>query len=173
MTIRWQPFDDMETLRHQIEDIFDEVEIFDDVETIVPQEKVSWQPVIALTDMPESLILQVQLPGLDPQYIDIQATRQAVLVAGCQPYPEQGNRNKLLYSEFAYGKFQRIVNLPVEINPDQIQSNYRNGLLSLMLPKAEHERRYTVKVRVQETPLQPDALDVASETVIDSNESAD
>lgn len=167
MTMRWQPFDDMETLRRQIDDIFD------DVETLIPQGKAYWQPVIALTDTPEYLVLQVQLPGLDPRSIDIQATRKAVRLTGEQPCPEQESRNKLLYSEFAYGKFQRLVNLPVEINPDQVQADYRNGLLLLLLPKAEHERRYTIKVNVQELPSKPDALDVESETIIDGNRSAD
>ena len=51
-------------------------------------------------------------------------------------------------SEFRYGKFQRVIPLPSQIQNDKVQAEYQNGILRLTLPKAESEKHRTVKVNL-------------------------
>ncbi|HIK51057.1 MAG TPA: Hsp20/alpha crystallin family protein [Oscillatoriales cyanobacterium M59_W2019_021] len=160
MMIRWQPFERMDNLRRQIDEIFNDMAGQSQVETV-------WWPTVELIDTPDNFQLRVALPGISRDHINIEATRNAVSISGERSYPPQDDRATYLRSEFAYGKFQRLVNLPTEIDADRIQANYADGLLTLTLPKAEHARRHIVKVQVSELAGSGEqkALDVASEEV--------
>jgi HSP20 family protein len=172
MIIRWQPFSQADSLRRQIDEVFNE--LADSAEA----RESWWYPPVEVIDTPDSLQIHAQLPGVNHHNLDIQATRDAVMITGDRPYPKQDEHQTWLRSEFAYGKFRRLINLPVEINPDQIQASFNNGLLTLMLPKAEHARRRVVKIngeqisteqfnadRLSSAPEQR-ALNVASEEVV-------
>jgi HSP20 family protein len=59
MILRWQPFDQIQILRHQIDQVFDELNGGSN------QQSGTWVPAIELQDSPENLILRVQLPGIN------------------------------------------------------------------------------------------------------------
>lgn len=165
MIVRWRAFDDtfqrMEALSHQMNEIFSEIT------SAAPTAETLWNPPIELVDTPDNLLLRVQLPGVDRDKLDIQVTADAVLVAGEQPYPRQDNYDAYLRSEFAYGQFRRVVRLPVEIENDQVQANFQDGVLTLMLPKVSQARRRIVKVNTEELSGEAATatLNVASETL--------
>lgn len=160
MIVRWHSLNQMDSLRRQID------EVFSDLADSSTQSEQFWWPAIELIDTPDSFQLQALLPGINRESIDIQATRNAVLMVGERPYQSHDDYT-CLRSEFPYGKFRRLIELPVEINPEQIQADFHNGLLNLTVPKAEHARRRVVKVQVNELAgqSQQKALDVASEEV--------
>lgn len=168
-TIHWQSFGQMDSLRRQIDEVFG-----DFVRTIDESRKAKWWPNVELVDTPDHFCLQAQLPGIDRDSLDIQVTQQAVLITGERPSPQPSDRETYLHSDFAYGHFRRVINLPAEINLEQIQAGLQDGILTLTLPKADHARRRIVKIQVNETAggkkelersPQPPVLDVASEEI--------
>jgi HSP20 family protein len=163
--LSWQPFERMESLRRQIDQIFDEVR---DRST---ERETAWYPAIELIDTPDNLVLRAQLPGIDRNYLNIQVTRDAVLIEGDHPYPQQSETNQWFRSEFAYGKFSRLISLPVAIENDRVQAEFQDGILTLTLPKTEQERRRVVKVNLGEfaDSASTATLEAASETVSNGN----
>lgn len=159
--LSWQPFERTESLKRQLDQLFDE---FTGAST---DREANWYPAIELTDTPDNLVLQVQLPGIDRNQLNIQATRDAVLIEGDYPYPQQSNSHQWLRSEFAYGKFHRLVALPAAIETEQIRTEFQNGILTLTLPKIEQERRRVVKVNINEVgdAASTATLEAASETM--------
>lgn len=109
MIRRWQPIDAMETLRRQIDQVFDE---FKDLSN---KRSLPGVPAIELLDTPENLILRALLPGIDRNDIDIHVTREAVSIAGERRYPPGAEERGYFRSEFCYGKFQRVVPLPLPV----------------------------------------------------------
>jgi HSP20 family protein len=160
----WQPFEHMETLRRQLDQVFDE---FTATST---ERETTWYPAFELIDTTDNLRLRVQLPGIERDHINIQATRDAVLIEGEHPHPRESESDRLLRSEFAYGKFRRLIALPVAIEPDQIHAEFQAGILSLTLPKPEQARRRVVKVNLGEfaDSASTATLEAASETVSSS-----
>lgn len=155
----WSPVQDADILRRQIDQVFDNLNQFS-----APVDPVS-TPALELWETPEALILNVQLPGIDTAALDIQATRDRVMIAGDRtPAPSNGN---VLRSELSYGKFQRAIALPLPIQIDQIQATYQNGILTLTLPKAIEVRRQVVKVNV----VQPATVAVDASASADSTPS--
>lgn len=163
--LNWQPFERMESLRRQLDQIFDEVT------GTSTEREVSWYPAIELMDTSDNLVLRVQLPGIDRNHLNIQATRDAVLIEGEHPYPQQSEDSQWLRSEFAYGKFRRLIALPVAIEPDRVRAEYHDGILTLTLLKTEQERRRVVKVNLGELSgsASTATLEAASETVSNGN----
>jgi len=144
MIRRWQPIDAMETLRRQIDQVFDE---FKDLSNERPQ---TWVPAIELQDTPENLLLRALLPGIDRHNIDIHVTREAVSIAGERRYPPGAEDRGYFHSEFRYGKFHRVVPLPLPVQHERASAEFYDGVLTLTLPKSEEYRNRVVKINLGE-----------------------
>ncbi|MBD2090108.1 Hsp20/alpha crystallin family protein [Microcoleus sp. FACHB-1515] len=137
----WQPLREMETLRRQFDRVFDELSF--------ATNESAWSPAIELRDMGDAIELRAQLPGLDAKDIDIQVSREAVAIVGEYRQASQ-SENNLLNSEFRYGKFQRVITLPVAVINDQVKADYKDGILTLTLPKVTEARNTVVKLNLAE-----------------------
>ncbi|NJR64659.1 MAG: Hsp20/alpha crystallin family protein [Leptolyngbyaceae cyanobacterium CRU_2_3] len=139
----WQPWHEMETLRRQVDRLFDDV-------TEPASHRLNWMPAIELKDNGDTLILRAQIPGVDTQKMNVEVTREAVSIAGDRSYEPQNHENGYYKSEFRYGKFYRTVALPVAVQNDQVQAEYKDGILSLTLPKVAEARHKVVKLNLAE-----------------------
>lgn len=142
--IRWQPFQEIETLRRQFDQLFDELAGGN------RESQMTWAPSVELQDTESSLILRAQIPGVEAKDLDVQVTRDAIAISGEHRYENQGNEKGYFRSEFRYGKFQRIIPLPVQVKNDQVQADFKNGILTLTLPKVEAAQRRVVKINLGE-----------------------
>jgi HSP20 family protein len=160
--VRWQPWQEMETVRRQLDQLFEEMVPLtrDSLSTTV--NRAVRVPAIELLATENTLILRAELPGFESQDLDIQVTREAVSIKGTKQSPfepvEVNSETKaepqaasphLYRSEFRYGAFHRVIELPVEVDPDQVVADFKQGLLTLTLPKLEHDRRRAVKVALE------------------------
>lgn len=152
MLIRyWQPWAEMEKVREQLDTLFNDIaETREDLAT-------TWVPPIELKNTPDALIVDVQLPGVERNDLDIQVARETLAI--------QGERRNLLpestqplHSEFRYGKFQRVIRLPEPIQNDQVKAQFENGILTLVLPKVEKVRQKVVKIRLGDIEQVPGTL---------------
>ena len=139
--IRWQPFQEMETLRHQMDKMFDEIAGLNREMTTK-----TWSPAVELEDTNDNLILRAEVPGLEGKDLDIQVAREAVSIAGETRYENKSEERGYLRSEFRYGKFQRTIPLPTAIKNDQVKAEFKNGILILTMPKAEEAKNKVVKI---------------------------
>ncbi|WP_036479447.1 Hsp20/alpha crystallin family protein [Myxosarcina sp. GI1] len=137
--VRLSPFEQMDSLRRQID------RVFDDIDRAGYENYSTWTPAIELLDDSNNLILRVQLAGLDGNDIDIQVTRSSVTISG-ERHRLEAKSSRYLHSEFNYGKFQRQISLPVPIVNSEATANYEAGMLTLTLPKAEEAKQRVVKV---------------------------
>ncbi|HEY9695605.1 MAG TPA: Hsp20/alpha crystallin family protein, partial [Oculatellaceae cyanobacterium] len=109
---------------------------------------IDWTPAIELSDTGDNLVLRAVLPGIDAKDVNVQVTNEAVLLSGEHRYEQKTEEPKLFKSEFRYGKFQRVIPLPVAIINDQVQAEYKDGILTLTLPKVVEEKNKVVKINL-------------------------
>ncbi len=83
--------------------------------------------------------------------MDVQVTENAVSISGERKEETKTEENGVTKSEFHYGKFQRVIPLPARIQNTQVQAEYKDGILSLTLPKAEEEKNKVVNVNLEQT----------------------
>ena len=94
-------------------------------------------PPLNLYDDGESLVLRAEVPGIDPNDLEISATTNSITVKGERKSKETDAAASFHRKERGHGTFSRSINLSQEINPDKVQASYKLGVLELMLPKAE------------------------------------
>jgi len=158
MLIRYShPFQEIETMRRQFDRLFGEL-------TSTPAETTDWTPAVELQDIGDAFTLRAQLPGLDAKDIDIQVSRGAVSISGEHQHQTQQENNGVLWSEFRYGKFNRVVRLPAAVQNDQVQAEYKDGILHLTLPKTPTAKNQVVKVNLVEPETTTSETAPADET---------
>ncbi|GET39482.1 Hsp20/alpha crystallin family protein [Microseira wollei] len=145
MMIRyWHPGIEIENVRRQLDKMFDQFALN------AQNTPSTWQPAIELIDAGDNLILKAQLPGIEGKDVEIQVTQKAVAIVG-EYRTEQREGARQLHSEFRYGKFQGVLQLPYPIQNDQVKVDFTNGILTLTLPKVVEVRNKVVKINLGET----------------------
>jgi HSP20 family protein len=82
------------------------------------------------------LLLKAQLPGLEPSALEIQVSENAVFLSGEYRDCHQQDKQGILRTEFHYGRFKRVVPLPIPIHRERVTAAMAGGLLTLAMPKA-------------------------------------
>ncbi|MBW4520975.1 MAG: Hsp20/alpha crystallin family protein [Scytolyngbya sp. HA4215-MV1] len=150
--IRLQPWYELDTFRRQMDQLLDEVAIASrDSLSRFRETATAWAPAVELKGTDTEFVLQVQLPGIAPNELDIQVGREAVSIAGeTRPEPV-AEESGFFRTEFRYGKFYRVVSLPAAVQNDQVKAEFKDGILTLTLPRFEAARPKVVKVKLGET----------------------
>jgi HSP20 family protein len=87
----------------------------------------------------DDYVLVAELPGVDRADLDIQVKGSTVRISGRKTpkYPEKIGLHR---RERPFGRFDRALTVPIEIDAEKIQASYRDGVLALLLPRAEHDK---------------------------------
>lgn len=90
----------------------------------------------------DQLVVQVDVPGVDPKDIEVTLTGDILKIAGEREDKRQGKQRDFMLTEVSYGRFERSVRVPQRIKSDQIAASYDKGILKLViaLPKAGEPR---------------------------------
>jgi len=102
-------------------------------------------PRVDIYETDKELILFADLPGVRPQDVDLRFERGELILQGrVQPRPIQGN---FLLQEYQEGDFYRVFQVHESIDASRIEAEFKNGVLTVHLPKAEAARPRQVQVR--------------------------
>lgn len=149
--VHWEPLREMEMLRHQMDRLFDDLGTVNYGSSNASREtRTAWVPAIELKQSNANIVLRVEIPGVAAKDLDIQVTRDTVLVSGDYRQAKQAEEKSHFRSEFKYGKFHRVVSLPAQVQNDQVGAEFQDGILTLTLPKVEAERRKVVRINLGE-----------------------
>jgi HSP20 family protein len=88
------------------------------------------------TDDPPAIHVVVELPGVDPETVQIVASGRTLLVAGVRERPSLPNGARVQQMELEYGQFKRQIQLADNVDPDGASATYERGLLRVTLPLA-------------------------------------
>ena len=145
--VRYNPWQEMNSLQHQLNRLFDDALTSDNWENFGNLSKI---PAAELIEKDDALHLKLEVPGMQAKDLDIQVMADRVAIAGERKSETKSESNGSTRSEFRYGKFQRIIPLPVRIQNTNVTAEYKNGILNLTLPKSEEEKNKVVKVNLGE-----------------------
>ncbi|MES1021843.1 Hsp20/alpha crystallin family protein [Gloeocapsa sp. BRSZ] len=143
--IRWEPFREVDSLQRDMNRLFDSLMRATDGE---PGGSMAFVPAAEIEETPEAVHLKLEIPGMEAKDLDVQVTAEAVAVSGERKSETKTEEKGMTRSEFRYGSFRRVIPLPTRIKNDEVQAEYKNGVLNLTLPKAEAEKNKVVKVNI-------------------------
>lgn len=140
-----QPFREFGSLQREMNRLFDSLMRTDDGGF---SGDMAFVPAAELQETPEAIHLRLELPGMEAKDLDVQVTAEAVSIGGDRKSETKTEEKGITRSEFRYGSFRRVIPLPARIKNEQVQAEYKNGVLNLTLPKAEEEKNKVFKVNV-------------------------
>ncbi|MFQ4144949.1 Hsp20/alpha crystallin family protein [Chlorogloeopsis sp. ULAP02] len=142
--IRWEPLRQIETLYRDMNRLFDRLLLSDGGEGV----GLSFVPAAEMEQTDDAIHLKLEVPGLEPKDIKVEVSAESVSISGERKSETRIEDNGITRSEFRYGRFERVIPLPTHIQNDKVHAEYKNGILSLILPKAEDEKHKVVKVNI-------------------------
>jgi len=107
-----------------------------------------FSPRVDVTETERKIKVSAELPGLGEEDVDVSLSRNVLTIRGEKRQERERRGENFLRSERSYGSFTRQIPLPAEVYPDEVDAVFRNGVLTVTLPKAEKaqaRKRITVK----------------------------
>jgi len=149
MATTWNP---MEALRRDIDRAFNHAGFANEPffrAAFLPGRAARRYPLINLAEDHDHIYIEALAPGVDPATIDLSIMRNVMTISGeKRRHPEDIKLEAFHRSERAAGKFVRTLELPVEVDADQVTAQYKHGILMVTLPKATAAKPKPISVTV-------------------------
>jgi HSP20 family protein len=144
--LRWDPFDDVSTLRRSME------RLFDDMYTRHPTTTAMvWEPAVEMYETDNDVVVKASLPNIDPKSVDITVTNDAITLKGATKVEEEQKGRNFYRRELRYGTFARTLPLTTEVKSAEAKATYKDGILEVRIPKSERVKPTSVKVQIQQS----------------------
>ncbi|MBE3557771.1 MAG: Hsp20/alpha crystallin family protein [Ktedonobacteraceae bacterium] len=140
---RYNPFSEVVSLREAMDRLFED-------SFISPRFSNLWSERIGATlyETGDSLTLLVPMPGVRSEDVNI-TIQQDTLTLKWEVKPEVPEGATIHWNGFQGGQYQQTFTLPTPINSERVEAHYSNGVLRLVMPKAEHAKARTIKVNAR------------------------
>lgn len=144
--VKWTPFGDLTTFRREVDRLF---ERFFGEQPRLDLSGAGWTPHLDVTETKDRLIVKAELPGLEAKDLDITISGNTLTLKGekRQIKEEQDEHHHLL--ERSYGAFVRTVELPATVAAEKAKAAFKNGVLTISLPKTEEAKRKAIPIEVE------------------------
>jgi len=141
----WSPFRELDRFRRDFDDLFDRF-----LGGRLSRQSPGSGPALESYVDSGKLIVRADLPGIDPKDVEITATGDQLTIRGKREQQREEKGRDFIHREVGYGSFERVVKLPVGVNPDEIKASYNNGVLELAVPLPEQSRTRKVPIQSDE-----------------------
>jgi HSP20 family protein len=141
---RLEPFRGLSTLQDQFNRLFDESFQNHAEESAL----TTWAPAVDIYETPNELVVKADLPEVNEKEIDVRVENNLLTIRGERKFEKSVSEENFLRVERTYGAFSRSFSLPNTVNSEAIGAEYKNGVLTVTLPKREESKPRQVKVTV-------------------------
>jgi HSP20 family protein len=107
----------------------------------------SWHPACDVFEDKESVKIVAELPGVKPEDVKLSLENNLLTIRGEKKQEAEERSERVHRYERSYGSFERAFVLPSTVDGDNISAQYQNGVLSVIVPKAERARPREIPVR--------------------------
>ena len=139
----WTPFNRLSSLHDELNRLFD---------FSLPSRDTGlfsgWSPALDVFDQKDNFMVKVELPGMKKEDIGISLHEGVLTVSGERKHEVERKEGQTFRSERYFGKFQRSVTLPATVDASKVKATYKDGILSIDLPKAEEAKPKHIQVSV-------------------------
>lgn len=96
-----------------------------------------WTPRVDLYELPDRVVLRADLPGVNPDDLEVRLESGVLLMRGVRRQPTDLDPQALCRLERSFGTFARRYALPDSVDPDQVRANFQQGVLEILIRKKE------------------------------------
>jgi len=107
-----------------------------------------WSPAVDIYETDHELVLKADVPEIDPKDVGIQLENGTLTLKGERKFENEKSGKGFHRVERSYGTFVRAFSLPETVDPEQVKAEYKNGVLTVTLPKKEIAKPRTINVEI-------------------------
>ncbi len=143
--LRFDPFRELVALQDRMNRMFEE-----SVRTRGTEEgefaSGSWAPPVDIYETQNALLVKAELPEVKREDIDIRLENGVLTIRGQRKLNEELKNYQCYRMESQYGTFSRSFSLPRTVNAEKIEANYKDGVLSITIPKHEETKARQIQI---------------------------
>ncbi len=142
---RWDPFRGLSTFQEQMNRLFGDAFLRGR-----PDESAltTWAPAVDIYETEHELVVKADLPDINEKDLDVRIENNVLTIRGERKFEKSVSDDNYLRMERSYGSFSRSFSLANTVNTEAIKAEYRNGVLTLHIPKREEAKPKQIKVSV-------------------------
>jgi HSP20 family protein len=144
--VRWSPTQDLVSLRDAMDRLFEDSWVRPSSGSYEERSSSrAWRLPLDVYSTDEEIVIQAAIPGIDPEAVEITIEGDTLTIQGEMPgHLENVN---YLFNELPSGHFIRALNLNIPVDAAKAEASFNNGLLTLIIPKAEEIKPRQIKVK--------------------------
>jgi HSP20 family protein len=142
---RWDPFQNLATLQDQVNRLFEAPLAGRRAEN---SNLTAWAPAVDIYETENELVIKADLPDINEKDLDVRVENNMLAIRGERKFEQKVKEDNYLRIERTYGSFSRSFSLPTTVNTESIHAEYKNGVLTVQLPKRAESKPRQVKVNV-------------------------
>jgi len=108
----------------------------------------TWAPAVDIYETENELVLKADLPAISEKDLDIRVENNMLTIRGERKFESEVKEDNYLRIERTYGSFSRSFGLPNTVNTETIKAEYKNGVLTIEMPKRAESKPKQVKINV-------------------------
>jgi HSP20 family protein len=142
--IRWNRLRNLSNLQEQVNQLFDSATPAQADNSAL----TSWAPAVDIHETENEVVLKADIPGVNEKDIDVRVENNTLTVRGERNFSKEVKEDNYLRIERTYGSFSRSFGLPNTVNTEAIKAEYKNGVLTVEMPKRAESKPKQVKINV-------------------------
>lgn len=140
------PSNGVTALKKEMDRIFDRIW---EPDLPTPAAFGEWTPVLDVFEAKDEIIVKVEVPGIEPKEINAHLADQILTITGEKKYEKEEKDEKFYRMERSMGNFSRSVRLPTPVELGKVVAVFKNGLLTVTLPKTKEVKGNMIPIKVE------------------------
>jgi HSP20 family protein len=144
--VRWEPLKDLMTAQTDFGRLLREA--FGPFSGETELSTRAWAPAVDIYETDNDIVLKAELPGVEPKDVEVRVEDNTLYLKGERKFEKEVKEQNYHRVERSYGTFARSFSLPNSINAEKVKAEFKDGLLTITMPKREEAKPKTVKIDV-------------------------
>lgn len=145
---RWDPFKELDELQSRLSTLFGRAPIRRDGAKEEAMTVAEWAPLVDITEDDKEYLIKAELPEVKKDDVKVAVDEDVLTITGERKFKKEEKGNKYHRVERAYGNFTRSFTLPEDVDPGKVSGEFKEGLLSVHLPKSEKAKPKAIEIKV-------------------------
>jgi HSP20 family protein len=149
-TMRWDPFQDLRSAQDEMAQMSPMLAHALGLHTQQASGRATttaWAPALDISERKDAYLVTVELPGIKPEDLDIIMEDGLLTIQGERQFTQESSEQQFHRVERRYGAFRRSITLPAQVQAEQIEASFEDGVLQIMVPKMEEAKPKRIQVR--------------------------
>jgi HSP20 family protein len=145
--MRWDPFQDLRSAQDEMAQMSPTLAHALGLHTQQQGSATAWAPALDISERKDAYLVTVELPGVQAEDLEITMEDGLLTIQGERHFAHDSSEQQFHRVERRYGAFRRSITLPAHVMAEQIQASFDNGVLQILVPKAEEAKPRRIQVR--------------------------